>query len=140
MPSYRDSRFVRLVLFLFFALALAYGAYEAQGLFYGPAITLSGETMTSHEAFITIHGTVERISELRLNGTTISVTESGEFDAPYLLAPGSNRLIFEARDARNRTTSEVIDIVYLAPPETGTVLASPPTPASTTTASSSKGF
>ncbi|MBL8158322.1 hypothetical protein JNK62_02210 [bacterium] len=113
-PS-RDSRFIRLLLTLFFLLAGGYALYEAQGLVYGPSIELEHTATSSDTAFTSIKGHVERISELRLNGNTISVTEDGEFDEPYLLADGSNRIILEARDARGRTTSATLDIVYRAP-------------------------
>lgn len=113
-PS-RDSRFIRLLLTLFFLLAGGYALYEAQGLVYGPSIELEHVATSSDTAFTSIRGHAERISELRLNGNTISVTEDGEFDEPYLLADGSNRIILEARDARGRTTSATLDIVYHAP-------------------------
>lgn len=113
-PS-RDSRFIRLLLTLFFLLAGGYALYEAQGLVYGPSIELEHVATSSDTAFTSIKGHAERISELRLNGNTISVTEDGEFDEPYLLADGSNRIILEARDARGRTTSATLDIVYRAP-------------------------
>ena len=86
--------------------------------------------MTSHEAFTSIHGRAERITELRLNGKPISVTENGEFDEPYLLAHGSNRLILEARDARGRKTTKILDIVYIP---SGTALPASPTPTATST-------
>lgn len=114
-PS-RDSRFIRLLLTLFFLLAAGYALYEAQGLLYGPSITLSENAPSSLTAFTVIKGRAERISELRLNGNIISVTESGEFNEPYLLADGSNRVVLEARDARGRTASKTLDIVYYAPP------------------------
>ena len=109
----RDSRFIRLILLIFFLLAAGYAAYEAQGLLYGPEIHLAEASRASPQALTSIRGTAERITELRLNGKTISVTEDGAFDEPYLLAPGSNRIILEARDARGRTTTETLDIVYL---------------------------
>ena len=56
----------------------------------------------------------ERITELKLNGKPISVTENGDFEEPYLLAEGSNHLILEARDARGRTTQKMLEIVYTA--------------------------
>lgn len=108
----RDSRFIRILLTLFFLLAASYALYEAQGLLYGPSITIQYAATSSPTAFTSIKGRAERISELRLNGNTISVTEGGEFDEPYLLADGSNHLILEARDARGRTTSATLDIVY----------------------------
>lgn len=108
----RDSRFIRLILIIFFVLAAGYAAYEAQGLLYGPRIHLENETFASDTSFISIRGRAERISELRINGKTVSVTESGAFDEPFLLAPGSNHLILETRDARGRSTLETLDIVY----------------------------
>lgn len=111
----RDSRFVRLILIIFFVLAVGYAAYEAQGLLYGPRIHLESGAFTSDISFVSIKGRTERISELRINGKTVSVRENGEFYEPYLLAPGSNRIILEARDARGRTAVEMLDIVYRAP-------------------------
>lgn len=113
-PS-RDSRFVRLLLMIFFVLAIGYAGYEAQGLLFGPEIHLAESARFSDEAFILIAGTANRITELRLNGTTISVRENGEFSEPYLLAHGANRVILEARDARGRTALKTLDIVYRAP-------------------------
>ncbi|OHB20239.1 MAG: hypothetical protein A2854_04480 [Parcubacteria group bacterium RIFCSPHIGHO2_01_FULL_56_18] len=110
----RDSRFVRLILIIFFVLAAGYAAYEAQGLLYGPRIHLENQTFASDTSFVAIKGRAERIAELRINGKTVNVTENGEFDEPFLLAPGSNHLILEARDARGRTALETLDIVYRA--------------------------
>ena len=130
MLPYRDSRFIRIVLVLFFMLAIAYAIYEAQGLLYGPVISGPQEVVTSTEAFTLIRGRAERISELRLNGKPISVTEDGEFEEPYLLAAGTNHLILEARDARGRTTIQTLDILY-TPKE---VTPTPRVPASSTVA------
>jgi|SRR3989344_34047 len=130
MLPYRDSRFIRIVLVLFFMLAIAYAIYEAQGLLYGPVISVPQEVVTSTEAFTLIRGRAERISELRLNGKPISVTEDGEFEEPYLLAAGTNHLILEARDARGRTTIQTLDILY-TPKE---VTPTPRVPASSTVA------
>jgi hypothetical protein len=126
----RDSRFVRLILIVFFVLAAAYAAYEAQGLLYGPRIYLEKEAFASDTSFVSIKGRAERISELRLNGKTISVRENGEFEEPYLLAVGSNRLIFEARDARGRTTRETLDVVYRAPAGPASAASEEPPPPS----------
>ena len=66
----------------------------------------------------------ERITELRLNGKAIPVTEKGEFEEQYILAAGSNRLLLEAKDARGRTTRKTLEIVYTRKPG---ALAKPPT-------------
>lgn len=126
MRSSRDSRFIRLLLILFFVLAAGYAAYEAQGLLYGPRIRLENETFASYTSFVSIKGRAERISELRINGKTVSVTENGEFDEPYLLAEGSNHIILEARDARGRTTIETLDIVYIIPEQPESLPSFPP--------------
>jgi hypothetical protein len=123
MRPYRDSRIVRITLFVFFALLLMYAAYEARGMLYGPVIVVPEQTFTVHDAHTLITGRAERIVELRLNGKTISVTESGEFQEPYLLAEGSNHLILEARDARGRTTRKTLDIMLI--PQEGVIPLAP---------------
>ncbi len=135
MLPYRDSRFVRLTLILCFLAVLAYAFFEAQGVLAGPTIHVPEETITVHEALTSIQGRAERISELRLNGKIISVTENGEFNEPYLLAEGTNRLILEAKDARGRTARTTLDVVYLPPPGTPSPTVS--LPVSTTTATTS---
>jgi hypothetical protein len=112
MLPYRDSRFIRIVLVLFFVLLIAYALYEAQGLLFGPSISVPEDIITVHEAFIYVSGRAERISELRMNGAPIAVTEAGEFREPYVLIPGSNYVLLEARDSRNRKASERLEIVY----------------------------
>jgi len=123
----RDSKLIRISLLVFFALLLAYALYEGWGLISGPAIHVPTSSITTHEQYTLIRGRAERITELRLNGTTISVTESGEFQEPYLLAEGSNRLVLEARDARGRIARETLDIIYI--PEE---VPASPSPATTT--------
>lgn len=113
----RDSRLLRALLLLFFLLAILYTGFESRGFLFGPEIHLEKESFSSSESFVSVKGRAERISELRLNGNPISVTESGEFNEPYLLAPGSNRIILEASDARGRTDVKTLDIVYIASPE-----------------------
>ncbi len=120
MTPSRDSKPVRIALYLFFALLFAYALYEAWGMLYGPQIVIPEETIVVHEAYTLISGRAERITELRLNGARIPVTEEGEFSEAYLLAPGTNYLILEALDARGRSTEETVTIIYEAPPSSGT--------------------
>lgn len=112
MLPYRDSRFARIVLILFFIAATLYALFEARGFLSGPVVHVPDDIITVDQAFTSIRGRADRISELRLNGKVISVTENGEFDEPYLLAQGSNRLVFEARDGRGRTTQKILTVVY----------------------------
>ncbi len=107
-----DSRFVRIALAAFFVMALLYALYEARGILAGPTIEVPNSIVLAESEFITIQGQAERISELRMNGDRISVTEEGFFAEPYVLARGVNRIILEARDARGRDTTQVMEIVY----------------------------
>lgn len=113
MLPYRDSRVIRIVLILFFILLIAYALFEARGLLYGPVIMVPESAITVHDEYTIIKGTAAHITELHLNGKTISVTESGEFEEPFLLARGTNHLILEASDARGRRAQKVLDIVYV---------------------------
>lgn len=119
MPERRDSRIFATILTSFFLVAVAYGTYEAYGLVVGPSISLPYSSHVSSEQFILIEGTAERMSELRLNGARISVTETGAFKEPFLLAPGTNHFVLEARDSRGRSDTKHLTIHYMpteAPP------------------------
>lgn len=121
----RDFRFVRLTLIVFFLLILLYALYEGRGIFLGPRIEVPATATVVHDPYITIQGRAERITELRLNGKTISVTEQGNFSEPFVVARGSNRIVLEARDARGRTTTQNLDIIYSPSKETGGVTPQP---------------
>lgn len=112
MLPYRDSRFMRLGLLAFFLILAAYAYYEAHGVLEGPVITISGRAMETSQPLIRIQGKAERIASLSMNGTAISVSENGEFDEPYLLAPGYNRIVLDARDKYGKTSERVIEIIY----------------------------
>ena len=112
MLPYRESRFTRIVLIVFFLLVLGYAYFEGRGLLFGPTISVDSRVMEVSEPFITIEGTAERIASLRMNGQPIPVTEDGVFSEPYLLAPGYNRITLTASDRYNKSTERVIEIVY----------------------------
>lgn len=124
MRPARESRITRFVLTLFFLVMIGYGAYEAQGVVYGPEIMLREETYATRESLAYIEGGAKRIAELRINGRKVPVTEEGVFREPHVLAPGSNHIALEAKDARGRTTSAMQTILYL-----GTSTTPLPTPA-----------
>ncbi|HEY4514237.1 MAG TPA: hypothetical protein VJH69_02835 [Candidatus Paceibacterota bacterium] len=122
MLPYRDSRIVRIILIAFFVLIIIYAYYEAQGLLYGPIIDVPAEVPVVSEPFIYVEGTAGRISQLTMNGKPISVTETGEFREPYLLAVGNNRIILKASDKYGRSREKTIDILFMPastpPPDT----------------------
>lgn len=130
MLPYRDSRLTQIAVAVFFVLALVYGFFELQGFLYGPRISVPSGVTTVHDPFVTIKGNAERIASLSMNGKEISVTENGSFSEPYLLAPGMNRIILDAKDKYGRGKQSIVTIVYV-PDETP---AMPQDTLSTTTA------
>lgn len=114
MLPYRDSRFAKIILVVFFILLLGYSFYEAQAMLFGPRISIPSDTIVMHDAFTLIRGQAENIAELRLNGDPISVTEEGVFEEPYLLTPGTNRIVLDASDKYGRSTQKSIEIIYIA--------------------------
>ena len=112
MIPYRDSRLIRFVLILFFLIVIGYAYFEGRALLYGPTIDVSPRVMETSEQFITIQGTALRIVSLSLNGTPIPVTEDGGFEEGYVLTPGYNRLVLDARDKYGKTTERVVEILY----------------------------
>ncbi len=126
MLPYRDSRLTQIALAVFFVVVVVYAYYESRGLLFGPKIHLPSEAQEVHEPFIRIKGKADRISSLSLNGKQIAVTEQGEFDEPYLLSPGLNRIILDATDKYGRSRQSVMQVLYTPTDE-------PATPAATTT-------
>lgn len=112
MLPYREGKVVKVALVLFFILVLFYALYEAHGILFGPTISVSGRAMIVDQPYIEIKGTADRISSLSMNGNDVPVTENGAFDEPYVLSPGYNKIVLEAKDKYGKTTSRTIEIVY----------------------------
>lgn len=132
MLPYRDSRITRVAIGIFFLIVAGYAYFELRGILFGPAISVSSAMSQVHEPFVSITGSASRISSLSMNGKAVTVTEAGVFNEPYLLAPGLNRIVLDAKDKYGRGRSKVIQIIYT--PLSGAT--STPTSAATTTASS----
>ena len=139
---YRDSRLIIGGLILFFVIVLGYAYYEARGVLYGPVIIISPRVFEASDSFIKISGTAERIASLTMNGKPITVTEDGSFDEPYVLVPGYNRIMLEAKDKYGKTATRAIEIVYdpnasaaASSTPSGTVSSFPAISAATTTSS-----
>ncbi|TSC87075.1 MAG: hypothetical protein G01um10148_180 [Parcubacteria group bacterium Gr01-1014_8] len=114
MLPYRDSRFVKITLVVFFLFLVGYGYYEAQAMLFGPRISVPSDSIVVHEVFMLVRGRATNISELKLNGTPVSVTEDGVFEEPYLLMQGENRIVLDATDKYGRTTQKSLEIIYIA--------------------------
>ena len=112
MLPYRDSRITRIVLIAFFVLLVGYAAFEVRGLLWGPVIEIENRIMEVSDPLVTIEGKTWRIATLSMNGSPIPVTEDGAFAEKYVLAPGYNRIVLEARDRYGNTTERSIEVVY----------------------------
>lgn len=109
---FREHRLAKIGLIIFFLLLIGYAYYEARAMLYGPQIQVPSETIVVNEPYTEIRGQATYISELRLNGASVPVTEDGKFAEELLLAPGENRLVFDAKDKFGRETQEVVTVYY----------------------------
>lgn len=130
MLPYRDSRLAKITLVVFFLLLLGYGYYEARAVLYGPQIDVPAETIVVHEPFTEIRGQASYIAELSLNGALVAVTEEGVFSEPYMLTPGENYVVLDARDKFGRARQKTIEILYIPDPSRKTDSALPTSTAS----------
>jgi hypothetical protein len=127
MLPYRDSRLTKIALVLFFLIVLGYAYYEARGLLFGPSINFASTTATAvRTPYVIIQGRTAHIASLAVDGEPIQVTETGAFQEPYVLAPGVNRIVFDAKDKYGNAAEKVIEIVY-TPSATTAVPAMPAT-------------
>jgi hypothetical protein len=114
MLPYRDTRLTKIVVGIFFIIVIAYAYYEARGLLFGPSISITGgESAISSTQYVLIQGQATHIALLSVDGEPIQVTETGIFKEPYVLAPGANRIVFDAKDKYGHTTEKIVEIVYL---------------------------
>jgi len=115
MLPYRDSRLVHFILLAFFVAVVAYAFFEGRALLRGPTINVSPRVMEVSDSFVIVSGTAERITQLSLNGAPIAITEDGAFEEGYVLTPGYNLLILDARDKYGKTAQRSIEIFYKEP-------------------------
>lgn len=107
-----DGRLFRIGLIIFFLGVIGYAYYEGRALLYGPVIDISPRVLEVSDPVILINGEARRITTLTLNGTEIAVTETGAFYEQYVLSPGYNRLILDARDRYGKTAQRIIEVMY----------------------------
>ena len=110
-PS-RDSWPAKVALAIFFVLLVGYAYYEARAMLYGPRIIIAAETLATREPLAVIEGRAENITELRMNGAPISVTEDGVFKEPIILTPGGNLIVLDATDRYGRVRQKTIEAIY----------------------------
>jgi hypothetical protein len=112
MLPYSDSRVTKFVLAVFFLIILGYAYFEARGILFGPSIDVTSNVEQVSDPYIEIKGSTAHIAQLSMDGASVPVTESGAFDVPYVLAPGYNRIVLDAKDKYGKSTERVIEIVY----------------------------
>ncbi|OGG57885.1 hypothetical protein A2853_03050 [Candidatus Kaiserbacteria bacterium RIFCSPHIGHO2_01_FULL_55_17] len=113
MLPYQDSRVTKIVLVVFFVLVIGYAYFEIRGLLWGPVIEIETSLVEVSEPFVTVEGYARRIATLSMNGKIIPVTEEGAFSEGYVLAPGYNRIVLEARDRYGNTTERSIEMMFM---------------------------
>lgn len=122
MLPYRDTRLTRIVLGIFFLMVIGYAYYEARGLLFGPVISVPATTMQiADNPYILIQGQASRIASLSLDAQPVPVTEDGDFKIPYVLSPGVNRIVLDAKDKYGNAAQKVVEIVY-TPSATSTAI------------------
>ena len=112
MLPYRDSQITKIALVIFFIIIAGYAYFEARGILFGPSIYVSSSVEQVSDPYIEIKGSTQHISALSMNGESVPVTEQGDFDVPYVLAPGFNRIVLDAKDKYGKSTERVVEIVY----------------------------
>jgi len=112
MLPYRESRLAKMTISIFFLCLLIYAYFEARAVLYGPQIQIPTDVLVVAEPYTEVRGQASYISELRLNGAVVHVTEDGRFVEELLLAPGENRIVFDAKDTFGRSTQKVVKVYY----------------------------
>jgi len=92
---------------------VAYAIWRSLNYARGPAITISepvnGSSATT--STLTIKGHVDRVNNLVMNGSPISIDEQGNFIQSIIVFPGTNKITFVASDQFGRSESRELDIV-----------------------------
>ncbi len=112
LPYHR--KITKYLFIIFVLLVLAYAYFEAQDIFSGPDINISGPIsgFTVSSQLVTITGNVRNVTELELDGKQITINEDGEFAYKLLLAPGINTFQFVAKDKFGRKRTEALQVFY----------------------------
>lgn len=95
-------------------IVLGYTYLKTRDFAQGPIITIespeNGTTFST--STIEVHGSVERIKDLTMNGRPITVDALGKFEETIVLFPGYNSIHFQAQDKFKRSTEYTLELVY----------------------------
>lgn len=105
---------LRIAAVLFVAITIfGYILFQARNLINGPAITLLDEAaVVQHERMLHIHGTVQNVTTLTLNGRPIFTNELGVFEHTLVLENGYTIMTVRAEDRYGRFTTLTRTFVY----------------------------
>ena len=111
---------------------IAFAYFNSRQYFTGPQLTITSPENGAHfeDPFITIAGTAENTSFIRLNGNPVFVNEANQFEQQLLLSPGTSIMKLEATDRFDRRVERLFSVTYQGEPRL-------PTSSETTTATSS---
>ena len=104
--------------FLFYGIitlgVIYYASFQSRELLAGPYIVFESPENGAvvDESLVTITGSVERISFIRLNGRQIFVDEEGVFEEKLPLLPGHNIMELRATDRFGRITTQELYLTY----------------------------
>lgn len=94
-------------------LVLSYVIFQARFFIAGPQVVLTGElSIIQNERSVTLEGNAQNITEITLNGRTISTDESGTFQESVVLENGYTIVSIQAKDRYGRETVLEREFVY----------------------------
>ncbi|MBX2866594.1 hypothetical protein KTR10_01375 [Candidatus Kaiserbacteria bacterium] len=92
---------------------LWYGIFQARFFLAGPVISLESPTLTLQaDRTVTIAGTAQNITEIRLNGKEINTDAEGAFAESLVLPTGYTIMTLRAKDRYGRTVSLTKELIY----------------------------
>ncbi len=105
---------IKIILTVIIGLTIfGYALWRSLGYARGPEIDISypSDGYATTSAIINISGRAQRINSISLNGSPITIDESGNFSETIIVFPGINNISLEAKDQFGRQTDTKLRIV-----------------------------
>jgi len=117
MTHHKDAKtWLRITMFTVLLLViLGYSAFEARKILEGPNLKITSPLTREikNDPYVHIAGIAKNIKEIKLNGNSIFVDESGNFNEKFMLISGYNIIEIQAKDKFNKETKEILELVYI---------------------------
>ncbi|OGG55332.1 hypothetical protein A3D62_01780 [Candidatus Kaiserbacteria bacterium RIFCSPHIGHO2_02_FULL_49_11] len=93
---------------------LGYGGYQMRNVITGPIIVIQTPENAAivSSSFVEVVGHARNISDIRMDGRSIFIDESGGFQEKLLLSPGYNIITVYAEDKFGRTITKTLELIY----------------------------